>query len=80
MFLVIRFIFSIVAIMCLTQGLICIIKPSHGIETQRRLAQKMNWKMEPINMKLELRNTRAMGVVLIGGSIILFILLGVIKM
>ncbi len=35
--------------------------PGQTIELQKKFYEKINWKMEPISMKKELRNTKIMG-------------------
>ena len=51
-------------------GLFLILKPNQAIEFQKSFYLKINWRMEPVNMALELRNTRMLGFVLIGVAII----------
>ncbi len=46
-------------------GLFLINKPSLAIEMQQKFYAGINWKMEPISMKKEIRNTRFMGWLLI---------------
>jgi len=46
-------------------GVFFILKPSLAIEMQRRFYAKINWRIEPISMHKELRNTRLMGVFII---------------
>ena len=42
-----------------------IFKPSFAIELQRKFYEKINWKIEPISLEKEIRNTRIMGVSLL---------------
>ncbi|MBU1727226.1 MAG: hypothetical protein KJ880_06325 [Candidatus Omnitrophica bacterium] len=42
-------------------GLMFILKPALAVEMQRRFYLLINWKMEPVSMSKELRNTRIMG-------------------
>jgi hypothetical protein len=46
-------------------GLFIFLKPDSAIEFQRRFYEKINWKIEPISMAREVRNTKVMGVFLI---------------
>jgi hypothetical protein len=46
-------------------GLFIFLKPTLTIEIQRRFYEKINWKIEPISMQKEIRNTRLMGLFLI---------------
>ena len=45
-------------------GIFLVLKPGAGIEIQRRFYEKINWRLEPISMPKELRNTKAMGLLL----------------
>lgn len=46
-------------------GFFLVIKPALSIEIQQKFYAKINWKMEPISMPKEIRNTRIMGWLLI---------------
>ena len=46
-------------------GLLLLTKPSWAIEFQRRFYLALNWKVEPVSMSKEIRNTRVMGASLI---------------
>jgi hypothetical protein len=46
-------------------GVFLMINPSLAIEIQRRFYARLNWRIEPISLKKELRNTRIMGFLLI---------------
>jgi len=46
-------------------GCMLIAKPAAAIEMQKRFYEKINWRMEPISMSREIRNTRLMGIVVI---------------
>lgn len=54
---------------CLSIGVFLVMKPQLAIEIQRRFYARINWKIEPISMEKELRNTRSMGIFLIIFSI-----------
>jgi hypothetical protein len=62
-------------------GLLLAIKPRHAIELQRIFYTKINWRMEPIFMDKEIRNTRIMGIFLIAVAIvsIIFVVLQWLK-
>lgn len=51
-------------------GVALIAWPSSAIEFQRRFYEKINWRMEPISMSKEIRNTRIMGGMLIVAAVI----------
>lgn len=46
-------------------GLTLILNPNLAIELQKRFYAGINWRIEPISLKKELRNTRIMGVLII---------------
>ena len=46
-------------------GCFLLLGSSRAIEIQRRLYEKMNWRIEPISMQKEIRNTRFMGLFLL---------------
>ncbi len=54
-------------------GLFLVINPAAAIEVQRRFYEKINWRIEPISMQKELRNTKIMGIFLIILSCLLII-------
>jgi len=51
--------------MSLALGLVVFFKPAAVIEFQRRFYEKINWRVEPISMPKEIRNTKIMGLFLI---------------
>jgi len=53
-------------IVSLCLGLFIFLKPKLAIEIQRRFYEKINWKIEPICVQTEIRNTKIMGLSLIG--------------
>jgi len=67
LFKVLIFIFSFGG---LVVGLFLIANPYLGIEIQRRFYEKINWKIEPISLSREIRNTRLIGWFLLILSII----------
>lgn len=56
-------------------GLFIFFKPSLTIEIQRRCYEMINWRIEPISMPKEIRNTRIMGMFLSTVSVIALIYL-----
>ncbi len=50
----------------IAMGLLLILRPALAIELQKRFYLKINWHMDPVNMALEIRNTRIMGFMLMG--------------
>ncbi|MFH0826722.1 MAG: hypothetical protein V1923_02365 [Candidatus Omnitrophota bacterium] len=58
-------------------GLFSALHPASCIELQKRFYQRINWRMEPISMEKEIRNTRLLGwfsVIVSLGFLILVIL------
>jgi hypothetical protein len=58
-------ILALFSIVGLGIGIFLILNPALAIEIQRRFYARINWKIEPISMKKEIRNTRIMGCLLI---------------
>jgi len=46
-------------------GFVLFLNPAFAIEIQRRFYEKINWRIEPISMPKEIRNTKIMGLFLI---------------
>ncbi len=42
-------------------GTFLILRPDTAIEVQRQFYEMINWKLEPVSIEKELRNTRIMG-------------------
>jgi len=53
----------ITAICALTAGVLCVLNPKLTIQIQQRFYEKINWRIQPINLEKELRNTRFMGAI-----------------
>lgn len=70
-------ILAVVSVFSLGIGVFLIIKPALAIEIQRIFYEKINWKMEPISMEKEIRNTKIMGAFLI--VIVIVIVAGALK-
>jgi len=47
-------------------GLFLFLKPIAAIEIQKNFYATINWRIEPISMPKELRNTKIMGLCLLG--------------
>jgi len=58
-------IFTMIAILALILGLYIYNNPGKTIKMQQRFYYLINWNMESVSMKLEIRNTKWMGVFLI---------------
>lgn len=76
--LVLPFIFLI----SVSFGFFLFFKPIIAIEIQRKFYEKINWKIEPISMAKEVRNTRFMGLFLLaliaGFLTMILMLMGII--
>jgi len=55
----------LMAFVSLLLGFFLFLKPASAIELQRRFYEKINWKIEPISIPKEIRNTKLMGLFLI---------------
>ena len=64
-----------VCVITLSIGIFLVSRPAMAIELQRRFYARINWRMEPISMEKELRNTRIMGGIVISGAIFLAVYL-----
>lgn len=58
-------ILTLFSLLGLGMGFLLVKKPALAIEIQRRFYEKINWKLEPISVQKEIRNTRIMGIFLI---------------
>lgn len=54
-------VFIMVILFSFCIGFSLVIKPAIAIEIQRRFYASINWKIEPVSMQKEIRNTRIMG-------------------
>ena len=59
------FMVFITSALSLAFGFFTLLKPHLVIELQKRFYEKINWRMEPISLPKEIRNTKAMGAFLI---------------
>jgi len=67
------FILILIFVLSLGAGSILVFRPALAIEVQKRFYALINWRIDPISMEKELRNTRIMGFLLI--AIALFALI-----
>ena len=61
----IKLIQSLLTFISVCYGLCVFLKPESAIEMQRKFYLKINWRIEPVSMKKEIRNTKIMGICLI---------------
>lgn len=57
-------IFAVSAVSLLL-GFFLYLRPVEAIDTQKKFYEKINWRMEPISLEKEIRNTKIMGFLLI---------------
>ena len=57
---------TLLLVVGLSISLLLFLKPNLAIEIQRKFYEKINWKIEPISMQQEIRNTKFMGLLLVG--------------
>ena len=59
----------VIALLGAIIGLFLFFKPSRTIELQTKFYACINWRMEPISMAREIRNTKLMGLLLTGFAV-----------
>ncbi len=52
-----------IAMLAFFFGLLCFFRPDSAIKLQQKFYEQINWKIEPINLNKELKNTRIMGII-----------------
>ncbi len=67
---IIYILFTICTVLGLVYGVFLLRKAALAIELQIKFYEKINWRMEPISMEAEIRNTRNMGKFLIALTIV----------
>ena len=63
----------LLSILAAASGLLLFLKPKKCIDIQIAFYRMINWKMEPISMDKEIRNTRVMGALVFVCGVIGFI-------
>ncbi len=58
-------ILTLISVISMMIGLFVFFKPGRTIEIQRKFYENINWRMEPISMPKEIRNTKIMGMFLV---------------
>ena len=58
------------SVMVILIGSFFFLKPTVAIEMQRMFYEKINWRIDPISMPKEIRNTKLIGVFLIVVAIV----------
>jgi len=62
----------LISLISIIIGLFLFFRPALAIEMQKKFYAKINWRIEPISLKKEIRNTKIMGLFLI--IFVLFVL------
>ena len=55
----------LISVVSLVMGTFIFLRPEQVIDIQKRFYALINWRMEPIDMAKEVRNTRRMGLFLV---------------
>jgi len=55
----------LISVVSILIGLLLFLNPAMAIEIQRKFYERINWRIEPISMQKEIRNTKIMGLFLI---------------
>jgi len=63
----------LISVVSIIIGLFVFFKPILTIEIQKKFYEKINWRIEPISMQKEIRNTKIMGIFLVAVSIVTMI-------
>ena len=63
----------LISLVSIIIGLFVFFKPVLTIEIQKKFYEKINWRIEPISMPKEIRNTRIMGIFLVAVAIVTII-------
>jgi len=62
---------SVFSLLAAVVGTALVTRPGAMIELQRKFYENINWRIEPISMRKELRNTMLMGLVVLIVMIVL---------
>lgn len=62
-------VFTLFSLFGLAIGFFLVTRPALAIELQKKFYAGINWKIEPISMEKEIRNTRLMGLFLAAACI-----------
>ena len=54
-----------ISVISILIGLFLFLNPHFSIEIQRRFYEKINWRIEPVSLSKEIRNTKIMGIFLL---------------
>ena len=66
-----KLLFLPISVISISLGFFLFLNPSLTIEIQKKFYEKINWRIEPISMQKEIRNTKIMGLFLIGITLLI---------
>jgi hypothetical protein len=72
-------IFSFIAVISALIGFFIFSSPALAIQIQKKFYQKINWRIEPISMPKEIRNTKIMGLFLLAMAVLVLVYLVIRK-
>lgn len=55
----------LISVISISIGSFLFLNPTSAIETQKKFYERINWRVEPVSMQKEIRNTKIMGLFLI---------------
>ena len=67
-----KFIFLGIGCLGFALGIFSIIRPMRSIGLYQWIMERFNWKVAPIDLPREIRNTRVLGVILAALSLVIF--------
>jgi hypothetical protein len=68
------FLTTLLSCVSLFAGYFCIKNPQSVIRFQQAFYAKINWRIEPINLRKEIKNTKIMGLILVILSVITYLI------
>ena len=74
---IVLLIFIVISLLSFAFSLLLIVKPEFCIEVQKRFYRLINWNIEPVSMRKEIRNTRIMGAGLLAAIILAVIYISI---
>ena len=66
--------FILLVILSIALGLFLFLSPALAIDIQKKFYRRINWNIEPLSQKKEIRNTKIMGLGLISATILIVLL------
>jgi len=63
----------LISVIGIIVGLFVFFRPELTIEIQKKFYERINWRIEPISMQKEIRNTKIMGISLVVVAVVMII-------